>query len=227
MWGLLDKTVLSLLVFLGVHSQRRVLPCRFKVMIMRCLARSMQFGGILLATLAQEMQSHIIDGQVYALRTGSLSIDEHTAHQNRVRALEGGEQQERNDVRYPEAHQAVICRRGNELMPTEDRFNFAPYPDRRKHPTDSRYHAKHSLRQRRSLGSKYRIWLTSECRWCDDRRNALGVEWGRSRRRSDNRLTVRRKERSWYNEEVKYIIVLDVVLAYQRSPGWLCLVLGK
>lgn len=143
MCGHLDKTVLRLLVLLRVHSQRRVLPCRFKVMIMLWLARSMQLGGVLLATLAQKMQSHIIDGQVYALRTGSLSIDEYTAHQNRVRALESGEQQERNDVRHPEAHQAVICRRDNQLLPTEDQLNPEPYPDRRKHPADSRYHAKH------------------------------------------------------------------------------------
>lgn len=54
--------------------------------------------GVLLLALPEEVQPHIVYGYIDAIGTYSLAIDEHSTNEDGVGALDGGQQQERNDV---------------------------------------------------------------------------------------------------------------------------------
>lgn len=106
MW-FLDEATLCLLVLLRIPADWDVL--RFQIVMRR---RRLRCGlkARLLPTLAEEVQSHIVNGYIDAIGTHALGVDEHAAHQDGIGALEGSEEQERNDMCQPEAQQLVIWR---------------------------------------------------------------------------------------------------------------------
>lgn len=113
MWPL-DEAALRLLVLLRIPAQRGVL--RLQIIVrrrrQRRRLRTICWTGTLLPSLAEEVQPYIVDGYIDALGAHALPIDEYTAHQNGVGALDGRQQQEGDEVRKPEAQELVFC--GNE-----------------------------------------------------------------------------------------------------------------